>query len=84
MPHNVEGLVVWLLVGLVAGWLASLVMKTGGLTVIGYLLVGVVGAVIGGVLFDLLDIGFHGVLGRIVAAFLGSLILLAVAKAVRK
>ena len=84
MPHSVEGLVVMLLVGLVAGWLASLVMKTGGLNLIGYLVVGVIGAIIGGFVFDLLDIGFHGIVGRIVAAFVGAVILLAGAKAIRK
>lgn len=84
MPHSIEGLVVLLLVGLLAGWLASKVVKVGRLNLVGYLVVGVVGAFIGGFIFDFLGVGFQGFLGRTVAAFVGSLILLGVAKAAQK
>ena len=41
---TLEGLVVWLLVGLIAGWLAGLVMKGGGYGVVGDIIIGIIGA----------------------------------------
>lgn len=71
------GLLSWLLVGLVAGWLAGMVMKGGGYGVIGDIVVGVLGAFIGGWLFSNLtgaDVtGFN--LPSILIAFVGACIL---------
>jgi uncharacterized membrane protein YeaQ/YmgE (transglycosylase-associated protein family) len=75
------GLLVWLVVGGVAGWLASIVMETHHKK--GLLLditVGILGAVVGGAIFDLL--GIAGVVGfdlwSLFVAFIGALILLGV------
>ena len=48
------GLVIFLLIGAVAGWLAGVIMKGGGFGVIGNIVVGVIGSLIGGWLFGLL------------------------------
>ena len=75
---TLETLLLWLVVGLIAGWLASAVLG-GGLGIIGDIVVGVVGAFIGGWLFR--SAGWHapfgGIPGQIFVAFLGALILLA-------
>ncbi len=76
------GLLSWLIVGLIAGWLASQVMKGGGSGLVGDIVVGVVGALIGGFLAgNLLGIpnAVNGInLSSIVVAFLGAVILIAV------
>ncbi len=69
---------VWfLLIGLVAGWLAGLLFKGSGFGFVGNLIVGVIGAVLGGFLFGLLQIEAVGPMGELVAATAGALVLLA-------
>ncbi len=64
----------WLAVGLMAGWFAGLVMERGGYGLVGDIIVGLIGAVVGGLLFGLIDIGAVGFWGSTVAAFLGACI----------
>jgi len=82
------GILSWIVVGLIAGWLAGQVMRGGGYGLVGDIVVGVLGAIIGGFLAgQLLGIkdavsGFN--VGSIVVAFIGSVILIAVLRAIRK
>jgi len=72
-----HGLVWWVLVGLVAGWLAGKVMKGGGFGVLMDIVVGMIGAVIGGWLFGLLGVfPGGGLIGSILVAFVGAVILI--------
>ncbi|MCC7161555.1 MAG: GlsB/YeaQ/YmgE family stress response membrane protein [Anaerolineae bacterium] len=75
----------WIVVGLVAGWAAGMTIKKGGYGVIGDIIVGVVGAVLGGFLTILLFGGQDAVndinLASIVIAVLGAVILIAVGRA---
>jgi uncharacterized membrane protein YeaQ/YmgE (transglycosylase-associated protein family) len=71
----------WIVVGLIAGWLASLVMGRGGYGIIGDIVVGLVGAVIGGFLFSLLGLGAGGLIGSIIVAFVGAIILILIVRA---
>jgi uncharacterized membrane protein YeaQ/YmgE (transglycosylase-associated protein family) len=68
----------WLVVGLIAGFLASRVMRSGGYGLIGDIVVGLIGAFIGGWLAGLLGLGSFGLFGTIVVAFIGACILLAI------
>jgi uncharacterized membrane protein YeaQ/YmgE (transglycosylase-associated protein family) len=70
------GVIAWLVVGLVAGFLASRVMGAGGYGLIGDLVVGLVGAVLGGFLFGLMVTGDYGLLGSVLVAFLGACVLI--------
>ncbi len=72
-----------LLVGLVAGWLAGLLMRGGGYGVLGDILLGIVGAVLGGFLFGLLGIAAYGIPGRIAVALVGSIVIIALARVLR-
>jgi uncharacterized membrane protein YeaQ/YmgE (transglycosylase-associated protein family) len=74
---SLESLLIWIVVGLIAGWLASKVVG-GGFGLIGDIIVGVVGAFIGGWLFHALHIPvpFGGLAGRIAVAFIGAIVLL--------
>jgi uncharacterized membrane protein YeaQ/YmgE (transglycosylase-associated protein family) len=76
------GLLMWLIVGLVAGFLASRVMRGGGYGVIGDIVVGIVGAFIGGWISGFLGFGdTYGLIGSIVIAFIGACLLLAILRA---
>lgn len=74
---TIEALLVWLVVGLVAGWLASALVG-GGYGLVGDIIIGIVGAFIGGAVFRALDIGapFGGLAGTIFVAFIGAVLLL--------
>lgn len=69
---------VWfILVGLVAGWLAGVLVKGGGFGVVGDIVVGVLGALVGGFLFGVLGFsGGGGLLGSIIVATVGAVILI--------
>jgi uncharacterized membrane protein YeaQ/YmgE (transglycosylase-associated protein family) len=73
----------WLLIGLIAGFLASRVMRGGGYGLIGDIVVGLIGAFIGGWLAGFLGFGnAYGLIGSIVIAFIGACILIAILHAV--
>ena len=79
---TLEIVVVWLLVGLVAGWLASQLVRGGGSGVVTDVVVGIVGAFIGGMIFR--AAGWHapfgGYAGLIFVAFCGAALLLVIMK----
>ncbi len=81
---TIESLLVWIVVGLVAGWLASAVLG-GGYGIVGDIVIGVVGSFVGGFIFRAL--GWHapfaGIAGVIFVAFIGALALLLVLRLVR-
>jgi len=66
------GIVACIAVGLLAGWLAGFVMKGAGYGIMGDIVMGLLGAVIGGLLFGFLVTGDAGFWGSIVVAFLGA------------
>ena len=74
----------FLLVGLVAGWLAGLYMNVRGMSWVQNLIVGVIGAVIGGFLFDCIGFGRNGLLAKLITATIGAVILLAIVGKVTK
>lgn len=69
--------IVWLLViGLMAGWLASLIMKRERKGIVSYLIIGIIGSMLGGFLFRLLQISAFGLVGELVIATVGAIVLL--------
>jgi uncharacterized membrane protein YeaQ/YmgE (transglycosylase-associated protein family) len=76
----------WVVVGLVAGVLASLVMGGTGYGIIGDIVIGIVGAFIGGWLFSTLGIStpFGGLGGTIFVAFIGAVVLLLILRLIRR
>lgn len=79
---SLSAVVWWLVVGLIAGFLASLVMRGGGYGIVGDIVIGIVGAIIGGFLASLIGIGAGGLIGTIIIAFIGACILIAILRAV--
>ena len=66
----------FLIIGIIAGWLAGKIVKGRGFGLIGDLVVGVVGAFIGGYLSGILGFSAHGTIGGIITATLGAVVLL--------
>src|SRR5690606_42150430 len=82
---NAMSILVWLVVGLIAGWLAGEVTRGTGFGLVGNIIVGIVGAVLGGILLSALGVSVSGgILIQILVAFLGALILLAIVNLVRR
>jgi uncharacterized membrane protein YeaQ/YmgE (transglycosylase-associated protein family) len=72
-----ESIIVLLIVGAIAGWLAGVIMKGFGFGLIGNIIVGIVGAAIASWLFPRLGVGLPaGIVGAIIAATIGAVILL--------
>ena len=75
----------FLIVGLVAGWLAGVLVKGGGFGVVGDLVVGVIGAFLGGWLFSMLGASAGGgLLGSIIVATIGAVVLLFIVRLVKR
>ena len=76
---SAESLIVWLLVGGIAGWLAGLIMRGFGFGVIGNIVVGIVGAFLAGWLLPQLGVSIgSGIVGAIIHALIGAIVLLAI------
>jgi uncharacterized membrane protein YeaQ/YmgE (transglycosylase-associated protein family) len=69
-------LIGFLIIGLVAGWLAGTIMKGRGAGLLVNLVVGVIGAYIGGFLFTLIGLSAHGLIGSLITATIGAIALL--------
>ena len=76
-----SALIWWIVVGLIAGFLAGLVMRGGGFGIVGDIIVGILGAIIGGFVAGLLGLGSSGLIGTIIIAFLGACLLIALLRA---
>lgn len=84
---SVESIIVFLIVGAIAGWLAGLVVRGRGLGLVGNIVVGIIGAFLAGWLLPLLGIGFtvvNPIITSIVYALIGAIILLALISLIRK
>jgi len=81
---DLTSLIIWILIGAVAGWLAGKIMKGGGFGLLGNIIIGIIGAFIGGFVFGFLGITAGGIIGSIVMATVGAVLLLYIVKLVKK
>ena len=79
-----QSLILFLIIGVIAGFLAGKIMKGGGFGLLGDLVVGVIGAFFGGWLFGMLGLFPAGILGTLITATIGAVILLWVVRLVKK
>ena len=85
MNIDPTALLIWLLIGAIAGWLAGQVMGGGGFGLVGNIIVGIIGAFIAGELFPRLGFALGGgVVSAIIAAAIGACLLLFVVRLVRR
>jgi uncharacterized membrane protein YeaQ/YmgE (transglycosylase-associated protein family) len=78
------GLIWWIVVGLIAGWLAGQVMKGGGYGVLADIVLGILGGIFGGWLFGQMGIGAGSTIGSIVVAFVGAVILVGITRLLKR
>jgi uncharacterized membrane protein YeaQ/YmgE (transglycosylase-associated protein family) len=75
------GIIAWIVIGLIAGWLAGLAMRGGGFGIAGDIITGLIGALIGGFLMSFFVEGDTGFWGSIVVSFIGACVLIAIVRA---
>jgi uncharacterized membrane protein YeaQ/YmgE (transglycosylase-associated protein family) len=75
----------WIIVGLIAGWLAGLVMRGGGYGILADIVLGILGGIVGGWLFGVLGVWpAGGAIGAIIVAFVGAVVLVAISRVLRR
>jgi uncharacterized membrane protein YeaQ/YmgE (transglycosylase-associated protein family) len=80
-----QTLIVWLVIGAVAGWLAGQIMSGGGFGLVGDIVVGIIGAVVGGWLLPRVGLMFAGgIIGAIINAVIGAVIVLFVLRLIKR
>ena len=80
-----HGIIVWLIIGALAGWLAGKLVKGGRFGLIGDIVVGIVGAVIGGWLASVLGVSIgSGFIASVITAIIGAVILLVILRTIRR
>lgn len=75
---------IWIVVGIVAGWLTGLVVKGRGFGLLGDLVIGLLGGVIGGLVFGLFGLAPTNWLGQILVSLIGGIILVALIRLIRR
>jgi len=84
MPLDLQSLIIFLIIGAIAGWLAGTLVKGYGFGLLGNIVIGIIGAYIGAWLLPQLGFGLAGLVGAIVSATIGAIILLLLIGLVRK
>ncbi len=75
-----HGFISWIIIGLIAGWLAGTVSRGRGFGCLANVILGLIGAVIGGWIFQRLNIAAFGFFGSLAAATVGAVLLVAIAR----
>ncbi len=73
----------FLIIGMIAGWLAGNITKGSGFGLIGDLVVGIIGSFIGGFLFSLTGLSAYGTIGEIIMATIGAIVLLWIVRLIK-
>lgn len=84
MEIALGSVVIWLLIGLIAGWLAGELTKGSGFGVLGNIIIGIVGAILGGVVLGAVGIDPGGFVGEVIQALIGALVLIALISIVKR
>ena len=80
-----HGIIVWLIIGAIAGWLAGTLIKGGGFGLIGDIVVGIIGAFIGGWLAGVLGISMGGgLIASIITATVGAIVLILILRLIKR
>ncbi|RIK96208.1 MAG: GlsB/YeaQ/YmgE family stress response membrane protein [Proteobacteria bacterium] len=82
---GIESIIVWLIVGAIAGWLAGLIVEGAGFGLIGNIVIGIVGAVVAGWLLPQLGVSLgSGVIAAIINSAIGGIIVLVILSLIRR
>ena len=81
---DLTSILIVLLVGAVAGWLAGVIMKGSGFGLVGDIIIGLFGGLIGGWLLPMIGVSFGGIIGSIIMSVIGAVILIFIIRLVRR
>jgi uncharacterized membrane protein YeaQ/YmgE (transglycosylase-associated protein family) len=82
---GIESIIVWLIVGAVAGWLAGLIVKGGGFGLLGNIVIGIIGAVVAGWLLPTLGVHLGtGIIGAIIDSVIGGVVVLVIISLIKR
>jgi uncharacterized membrane protein YeaQ/YmgE (transglycosylase-associated protein family) len=81
---TLQNLILFLLLGALAGWISGLITKGSGFGIAGNIIVGIIGAFLGGLVFGLLGISAHSFIGQLLFAVAGALIFVWLLRFIRK
>ena len=81
---ELSSILLFLVIGAIAGWLAGVLVRGGGFGLLGNIVIGIVGAVIGGFVLGLLGLSASGTIGEIVSATVGAVVLLVLVRALKR
>jgi uncharacterized membrane protein YeaQ/YmgE (transglycosylase-associated protein family) len=77
-------ILIWIITGIIAGWLAGLIVKGRGFGLLGDLIIGLIGGLLGGWLFSFFGISASGWIGQIVVAAVGGVVLVLIIRLIRR
>jgi len=83
MTVSLASVVIWLIIGHIAGWSAGEVTRGVGFGTVGNIIVGIIGAVVGALVLGALGVDPGGFVGEVIQAFLGALVFLALVSIIR-
>jgi uncharacterized membrane protein YeaQ/YmgE (transglycosylase-associated protein family) len=82
---GIESIIVWLIVGAIAGWLAGLIVKGGGFGLLGNIVIGIIGAVVAGWLLPTLGVHLGtGIIGAIIDSVIGAVVVLVIISLIKR
>ncbi len=82
---GIDSIIVWLVVGAIAGWLAGLIVKGGGFGLLGNIVIGIIGAVVAGWLLPTLGIHLGtGIIAAIIDSAIGGVIVLVIISLIKR
>jgi uncharacterized membrane protein YeaQ/YmgE (transglycosylase-associated protein family) len=82
---GIESIIVWLIVGAIAGWLAGLIVKGGGFGLLGNIVIGIIGAVVAGWLLPTLGVHLGaGIIGAIIDSVIGGVVVLVIISLIKR
>lgn len=76
--------IIWIISGIIAGWLTGLVVRGRGFGLVGDLIIGILGGILGGWLFLFFGLIVIGIIGNIIAAVIGGIVLVAIIRTLRR
>jgi uncharacterized membrane protein YeaQ/YmgE (transglycosylase-associated protein family) len=82
---GIESIIVWLIVGAIAGWLAGLIVKGGGFGLVGNIVIGIIGAVVAGWLLPALGVNLGtGIVAAIIDSAIGAVVVLVIISLIKR
>ncbi len=81
---SLGSVIIWLIIGALAGWLAGLIVRGYGFGLLGNIIVGIIGSFVGGLVFPLIGISASGFLGEVLFGAAGAILFLVVLGLIRR